>query len=197
MIERRLGSRAAEGLLGEQEPGLDGPTSASDEGSRGRVTSGPRRRRVLFALTELEYPTPTLRRVAAVATAIEGGLFILRVLSPTHAMTSRSFAERSDEIDAERARLAERGTIAWWRRTLLASYAEGDIQVRIGEFATEVSAHARLLGAACVVLAPAPAGRAGTMTALMRACRQPVFHTPAAGQEWAALLMRAKATDLR
>ena len=93
--------------------------------------------------------------------------------------------------------MAARGTIAWWRRTLLAPCAEEKIQVRVGDFALEVSAQARVVGAACVVLAPAPAGRAGVLTALMRACRQPVFSTPGAGQEWAALLVAAKAADRR
>ena len=83
MIERPLGSRAApDEALGEQEARPARPGSATDEHSRGSSALGVRRRRVLFALTELEYPTPSLRRVAAVATAIEGDLFILRVLPP-------------------------------------------------------------------------------------------------------------------
>jgi len=197
MIERRLGPHATEGPLGAQEPHAARPASGSDEETRSSSAAGTRRRRVLFALTELEYPTPALRRVGALATAIGGDLYVLRVLSLHRSMAPSSSAERPEEIDAERARLAARGTIAWWRRTLLAPCTGEHIQVHIGDFATEVSAHARVLGAACVVLAPAPGGRAGTITALMRACRQPVFSTPGAGQEWAALLVAARAAEQR
>jgi hypothetical protein len=150
---------------------------------------------VLFALTELEYPTPTLRRVAAVATAIGGDLYVLRVLSASHSMVSASPAHLHDELAQGRASLAARGTIAWWRRTLLSACGAEHIQIRIGDFAAEVSAYARLVGAVCVVLAPTRADCAGTTTALMRACRRPVFSTPGADQEWAALLMAAKAAD--
>jgi hypothetical protein len=192
MIERPLGSRAAKGPNGEQEP-----RPSSIEQPRSSNGSGARRRRVLFALTELEYPTPALRRVAAMATAIDGDLYVLRVLTSLPAIASRSFAGPPAELDERRACLATLGTIAWWRRTLLSPCAEEKIRVRIGDFAIEVPAHARLLGAVCVVLAPAPPGRPSTMTALMRACRRPVFSTPAAGQEWAALLVAAKAADRR
>lgn len=194
MTERRFGSHAAKGRSGD-----DGPQSArhgvvSDALPATARVPGARRRRVLFALTELEYPTPSLRRVAAVATAIDGDLYVLRVLP---SLASASSGDLHHEITGGRAGLAARGTIAWWRRTLLLPCGAENIQVRIGEFATEVSAHARLLGAVCIILAPARTDGAGTTTALMRACRQPVFSTPGADQEWAALLVAAKAADRR
>lgn len=166
-------------------------SSSGAEPRSGESIAPVRRRRVLFALTELEYPTPALRRVAAVATAIDGDLFVLRVLS-AHPREPRP-AERHADLDDERARLARGGTVAWWRRTLRQPLTEENVQVRLGDFVAEVAAHARALNAVCVVLAPAQAGRAGTVTGLMRSCGQPVFSTPDAGEEWAALLAAAKA----
>lgn len=189
MTERRLAAGTREGRLGEQEPCLPSALPASEGQLLRESGLGRRRRRVLFALTELEYPTPTLRRVAAMATAIEGNLYIVRVLS------SRSSVEPRDNFDDERARLAMGGTIAWWRRTLRLPFGHENIRVRTGDFAGEVSAHARALNVSCVVLGPTQAGRAGTMLTLTRACRQPVFSTPGAGEEWAALLVAAKSAD--
>jgi len=194
MTERRVGSRAAEGRFAD-----DGSQSArhgvvSDALAATARAQGGRRRRVLFALTELEYPTPSLRRVAAVATAIDGDLYVLRVLP---SLASGSSGGLHHEITGGRAGLAARGTIAWWRRTPHLPCGAESVQVRIGGFATEGSAYARRLGAVCVVLAPARTDGAGTTTALMRACRQPAFSTPGADQEWAALLVAAKAADRR
>jgi hypothetical protein len=186
--------RSASRRLGEQET----PRAAEVGPDFQRHATGDRRRRLVFALAELEYPTPALRRVAAMATTLDGDLFILRVLAPALPTRSRVPSQRVAPSDVERVDLARRGTAAWWERTLLQPCADESIRVVLGDFAREVSAYARALGALCVILAPTQSGSAGTMTALLGECRQPVFSTPYAGQQWvAALLAAARVADGR
>ena len=150
------------------------------------------RRRVLFALAELDYPTPALRRAAAVATALDGALYILRVLGRRLLAPPSVATLEAVRFESERVRLARQGTAAWWARTLLRPFADENIQVRVGDFASEVSAHADALAATCVILAPTPAGGSGRVAAVQRACRQPVLSTPEAGEPWAQLLAAAR-----
>src|SRR5262245_49697378 len=116
MFERPLVCGAADPGPGEAEPA----TAPEAEPSASVAPQAQRRRRVLFVLTELEYPTPALRRVAAVATALDGDLYVLRVLRPaaTDAPLLRE-ALVASSLDGERPRLARQGTAAWWGRTLL------------------------------------------------------------------------------
>jgi hypothetical protein len=135
----------------------------------------PSARVLLLALTELDYPTRILRCVAALATALDKDLHVLRVLLPLRSRPSRPLAQRTaGDHCAEREHLALLGTSAWCARTLLNPPIGREIEVRVGDFASVVSEHAREVNAACVMLAPSKTGWAGTMTALARNCRQPV-----------------------
>jgi hypothetical protein len=142
----------------------------------------PSARVLLFVLTERAYPTPILRRVAALATTLDRELCILRVLAPLGSPSSRRSASRlARESDAERVRLARRETAAWCARTLLNPPNGEDIRVRLGDLANEIVAHARDLSAACIFLAPDETGWDGALMALVETCRQPVFVTTDAG----------------
>jgi hypothetical protein len=149
----------------------------------------PSARALLFALTELAYPTPILRRVAALATTLDRELCILRVLAPLGSPSShRSAPHRADESDAERVRRARRETAAWCARTLLNPPNVEHIRVRLGDLANEVVAHARDLSAAGIFLAPDETGWDGALTSLVATCRQPVFVIPDAGGPAATVL---------
>jgi hypothetical protein len=136
----------------------------------------PGARVLLFALTELDYPTRILRRVAALATALDKDLHILRVLAPLREKPSHPLTQpENGDNCAERKRLALRGTAAWCARTLLSPPIGEAIQVRVGDLASEVSIHAGDLNAACVILAPSKAGWTAGISGLASSCRQPVI----------------------
>jgi hypothetical protein len=155
----------------------------------------PDARVVLFALTELDYPTPILRRVAALATALDKELHILRVLAL--GTPSSRLPGSLGGPDVERASVAQRGTTAWCARTLLNPPIRGAIRVRVGDFAHEVSAHARDLSAACVVLAPSKTQWTPALTALTHRCRQPVFIAPLDSSPLATILALTAAHQRR
>lgn len=150
--------------------------------------------RVLFALSDDDRPTATLRRAAALAASLGAELSVVRVLDDPTGRDARG--GRIDVLEAvrlvERTRRAMRSTTEWLSASTSSDVAPPHVALRVGDFVLEVTREATDVQAELVVIPPRRTKVGDLAATLARAASVPVL----VGRDPAPGRLIVAATDL-